>query len=604
MAQRILLDSNLVGYWGLDEALETDVALDSTANALTLTVTNASGTAPGRVGNSRQLNGASSFASVSDAKLRLTGDLTLMAWVKLSSYNGAGSQLRSILSCGGPLTGDNTLYALNVTLFGALQYRHTSAAGEVVVQTANGVIKTNQFYMVQVRRTANGANQDVEIYVDNVIQTLAVVTVNGTAQAQPVPPPAANAAAVFSLGRSQKETNSAFWDGFLDEVSVHDISRPFQPYLIEAYYRNALLATTTKLTATNTVVRTSSYEMGAGVRWWCIERDKDLYVVKESPFGNFGPETRLTTVGGGNSSLAGSPELIYDAGSDTLYVFFVAGNRIYKLSANSTDDPATINMPFTADTGNIIKSVDNVDGGRLGEGGAGNREVLRTDFTQNGFFPIKLLSQDTGTLGEGGAGQTRPDPLENPLTGLLKAASIAFMQHPTLGFGVVIGPVDNKTGGYVLYTYAGNSAVPLSSPISIDSNRYFVAIPTRVYGQVYVAESKFKDGKLSGFYSNIIIDRFTEAELTVLGNWSLGVLSPNDAQDSGSLGEGGQGLREVLQQEMVYVNRTPLKLSLQDPVISDLGEGGQGQSGFVTNGSTGGWTRPEMLQYAGKTIYL
>lgn len=598
MTQRLTLDGNVVGYWGLDETLETDVALDATANALNLTVVSASGTAPGRVGNSRRFDGVTSYASVTSPLLRLTGDLTLMAWAKLVSYNSGGTQLRCILSCGGPLTSDNTLYALNVTLNGALQYRHTSASGEVVVQTADGVIRTNQFYMIQVRRVANGGNQDVEIYIDNVLMTPAVITVNGVPQAMPVPPPAANAGAVFSLARSQKETNSAFWDGFIDEVSVHDVARPYHAYLIDSYFRNALRAPTTKLTATNTVVAVSSYEMGAGVRWWCVERDKDLFVVKESPFGSFGPETQLTTVGGGNSSLTGAPELIYNPATDTLYVFFVSGNRIYKLTANSTDDPATINMPYTADTGTVLKSLDNVDGGRQAESGQGLREPVASDLTRIDYSPIKLFTPDTGSIGEGAYGVMAPGNQDAPYSGTPNPVSLVFMTVPGLGFGLVMGPTDSEMGGYRVFRYTGQTAVLMAAPVAIADGRYFVSISPRVYGASYFAEALQRNGKPSGVFSAVIVDRFNEPIVNGAVPTVVSVGLDGDNMDSGEQGEGSQGLRELTFNDLTYVNRSPIKLSFQG-VTGNIGEGGHGQSGSVTNGTTGWSGKPE---YSGKTV--
>ena len=581
MAQRLNIDASVVGYWGFDEALETDNAIDATANALDLTVTASNGTAPGRVGNSRRFNGTSSFASVTSAALRLTGDLTLMTWMKLGSYNSGGSLLRAVVSCGGPLTTDNTLYALTVGVAGALSYRHTSASGEVVVTTAANTIRTGQFYFVVVRRVANGPNQDIEIFVDNVQKTPASITVNAVPQSLPVPPPAANASAIFSVARSQKYADSAFWDGFTDEVSVHSVARPYHAYLIEAYYRGALRAATTKLTATNTVVAVSSYEMGAGVRWWCVERDKDLYVVRESPFGNFGPETRLTTPGGGASTAAGKPELLYDAATDTLYVFFVAGNRIFKLTANSTDDPATINMPFTADTGGILKSLDNVDGGRLGDSGAGQREILPQEIGQNTFGIVKVFSADSGSMGDSGAGQQDAVVVQ----GAPNAVGLAFMTLPTLGYGLVMGPTDAQMGGYAAYRYTGGVAVLLAAPTAISDGRYFVAISPREYGHAYFVEALSPQGDKTGVFSEVIVDRFGEM-LVSPTQAQLQYGRDGDGQDDGSFGDSGSGQREFLLTDMTYVNRSPLKMSLQDPTISDVGDSGAGQAGSVTNGST------------------
>lgn len=576
-ANRLVLDANLIGYWGLDEALETDVAVDATANALDLTVTSAVGTAPGRIGNSRQFDGLSSYATLSSALLRLTADFTFMGWAKLQSYNSSGSNLRCLVSCDGPTAGDNSLYSVSVGLNGALSYQHTSASGEVVVTTAAGTIRTKQFYFIAIRRVANGLSQDVEIYVDNVLKTPVSITVGGVPQSMPVPPPAANASATFNLGRSLKQADSAFWDGYIDEVSVHNVARPYHAYLIESYFRAALRAGTTKLSATNTVVAVSTSEMGAGARWWCFERDRDLYVVRESPFGNFGPETRLTTVGGGNSSLTRSPELVYDSANDILYVFFVSGNRIYKLTANSTDDPATINMPFTADTGTIIKSLENVDAGRLGEGG-GSRHPLVSDFTYVNRDPVKLNFTDpaTNNLGDGGGSALVP------VLGVQTQPSIAFL---TVGgvFGVVVGPLDAETSGYLVYRLDGGFATLIGSPTSMGFGAAWISVGTRSYGRGYFAVAVNNDGKPTTVMSPVIVDRFgTILQLDSPQVYFVG--NDGDGADTAPFSEGG-GQRYTQPTDFVYVNRSPVKFSFQDPATNNLGDGG-GSAGSVTVGST------------------
>lgn len=587
MAVRLPLDANLIGYWGFDEALETDAAQDATANALHLTVTSSPAATLGRVGGARDLNGSSSFASVTSSLLRLTGDWLLVGWFKLDSVNTTGSLLRCFVSCAGPTTSDGALYALSVKNNGVLEYRHTAAAGEVLVTTAVGTIRTAQFYSVAVRRSANGGNQDIEIYLDNQPVAIASVTVNGSPSSLPVPPPVANASAVFSVGRLQRVADSAFWDGLVDEVSIHDAARPYQPYLIAAYYQAALRAGTTKLTATDNVVAVSSYEMGSGVRWWCVERDRDLYVVKESPFGNFGPETRLTTPGGGNSSNTGRPELLYDVASDTLYVFFFAGNRIFKLTANSTDDPATINMPFTADTGGIIKSLENVDGGRVGEGSGQRDPRPDDDLVYVNRQPVKLgfTDPDTNYVGEG-SGDDFSFTLGTP-----NSVSISFTTRPSPdGFGIVFGPNDSEEGGYVAYRMDGGVPTVLGTPTVPYSgaNGFFLSIATRVYGRGYFVQALTSSGRPSGVFSNIIYDKFNEGILSPAGAWSFG--RDGDLTDSGLLGDGSAQV-DARPEEFVYVNRTPVKFSTQDPDTNLLGEGSGGPGGSGNADGAGTWTQ-------------
>lgn len=587
MGQRLTIDSNIIGYWGFDEALETDVGIDETANALNLTVTASNGTTPGRVGNARKFDGTTSFATVTSALLRQTGDLTLMGWVRLSTYNGMGSQLRCLLSCAGPTTGDNELYSVSVSLSGAVVYKHDSASGPVVISTAAGTIRTNQLYFITVTRVANGLNQDVVIVVDDEPKAFSSITVNGIGQALPVPPPVANASAIFSVGRNQKETNSSFWDGFLDEVSVHDVARPHQAYILDAYYRGALRSTTTKLSATNTVVAVSSYEMGAGVRWWCYERDRDLYVVKESPFGNFGPETRLTTVGGGASTFNSAPELIYDPATDTLYVFFIGGNRIFKLTANSTDDPATINMPYTADTGSIIKSVDNVDGGRIGVGG-GHREVLPNELTYITRTPVKFSTSDPDLnyLGAVGGSIQEVNLLAGTISGISDTPSVAFTTIPVLGFGILVGPVNPfMVGGYAVYRTEGGVPIQLADPVLLSYGAYFVPIATRVYGRGYFAETLNVDRHKTGQFSEVIVDLFLQPYQIGGNEIYFGQRGDGFDREGATVGSGG-GQRDLLIPDISYVFRSPVKLSVADSDVNNMASAGGGQLGSITNGST------------------
>jgi len=464
-------DINLLGYWGLDEALETDNCLDGATNfaAADLVATGASGVQAGRVGAARQFNGSVSYATVLSARLRLLGDLTLMAWVNLASYNSGGSLLRTVVSCGGPLTSDFLLYGLYVDSAGRLVYKHDAMTGAVIVRTAPALIKTGQFYCIAVRRSASGPNQNIEFVVDNVVIPIADVTVNAVPVALPVPPPGTNVSAVFSIARSQRETDAAYWNGLLDEVSVHDIARPYQPYLRGAYYRVAIRNATSRLTAPNNIDSVSSADMGAGVRWWCYERDKDLYVVKESPLGFFGPETRLTQTGGGNSTLGGKPELIYDATTDTLLVLFVTGNRIFKLTAQSTDDPASINMPFTADTGGIIKALENVDGGAFANGG-GLRDLRPEDITYINRQPVKVFHTDpTLSVGNGGG-----SGLNQFSTASVTAPSLAFMDRPAPdGFGLAVGPRDGTQSGYRIFKLEGGGSALLGNAVYAPTGSFF-----------------------------------------------------------------------------------------------------------------------------------
>lgn len=574
-------DINLLGYWGFDEALETDVAIDGATNfsPADLTVTAATSVQAGRVGSARQfVSTSSAFASVTIARLRLLSDATLMAWVKLSSYNSSGSLLRTILSCGGPTTGDNLNYSVSVDVSGRLVYKHTAATGVVIVRTASATIKIGQFYGVFVRRSANGGNQDIEFFVDNNSIPIFDVTVNAVGSTLPVPPPIANASAIFSVARSQKETDSAYWDGLIDEVSVHDVARAYQPYLRGSYYRIAIRNATARLTAPNNVLSVSSTDIGAGVRWWCYERDQDLYVVKESPFGFFGPDTRLTQTGiFGSATGSKKPELIYDLASDTLLVLFVGGNRIFKLTGSGTDDPSAINMPFTADTGGIIKSLDNADGGSFGNGG-GQRQVISEDITYVNRTPVKIGDADPTLFSLGNGGGQLPSPVLYG-TGTISSPTINFMQRPS-GFGVAIGPDDLTLNGFRVFRFIGGGSILLGTASRVaGAGFYFFLFSTPpIYGDVFYAEV-LKYGKPTGVFTNAVV--FKNFEPLLEGSiYKIG--REGDGTDTANFGNGGGQLDEFV---ITYVNRTPVKLSSQDPTTFSIGTGGGDHGKVTTTGS-------------------
>lgn len=561
IAPRLPIDASIAGYWGFDESLETDPAVDESLNALNLTVSNSSSVPFGRVGFARGFNGTSTFAApASSTSLRLVSELTVIIWARITVYNSTGSSLRTLVSCGGPTTGDGLLYSLSVDGSGRLVYKHTSASGEVVVRTATSTIKTNQLYSIALRRTASGGGQLVEFFVDNVQKAVADISVAGSPVSFPVPVPAANASATFSVGRSQRETDSAFWLGAIDELSIHTVARPFQPYLKEAYFRIALANDLSRVTYFNNILTVSSYEMGGGVRWWCFERDKDIFVVKESPFGNFLSETRLTTVGGGSASLTTKPELIYDPASDTLLVLFSAGNRIFKLTAQSTDDPATINMPFTADTGGIIKSVDNVEGGRFGVSG-GQGGLINLDYVNR--QPIKFSASESDSFGSGSGDSTS--------FGRTVVLSAAFAFMPAVGFGMFIGS-SSMAGitGFRAYRRDGGGNTVLPPPTLVPgTSTYFVGISPRAYGAMYFAEALGPFDAPIGLVSNMLVDRFNEPIERPL-NGTIDIGRDSDGTEYGNFGSGTGG---EFPYALSYVNRSPVKFAFEEAGGS-FGSGG------------------------------
>lgn len=523
---RLVLDTSLIGYWGFDEAGASDLVYDESIGGNHIIVTGSPGSVVGRVGNGRSFDGINTFGvPLASTIYNILGNLTITAWVNMTDVNSTGSLLRTVMACDGPTTSDNMLYAVQVDNNGSLVYRHDSASGVVVVKTPPGTVRGAQTHNLTMTRTTNiGGTQTIEISVDNRVQTL-IVTVNGIASAQPVPPPLANTSATLNFGRSLKESDQAKWNGFLDEISLHEVVRPHQPYLISAYYQAALKNTTAKISTIDTVLDCTAYEMGRGIRWWTYEREKDIYVVRESPFGQFSREVRLTTNGANVISGATKPSIVYDPDTDTLIVFFIVGNRIFKLSALSNDVPVTQNMPLTADAGGVIKSLDNVDAIRAG----------------------------------GGGGQDLNQGIEvRPAIG-----TIEFVAAPDFGVAV-----PNSGFTIALFRIYGGVEMEIarSSTVHPLLGYFFFPIP-RLYNATYFARPVRTDGHLGATFSNLITDFSGEPiELDTLIR--IGVYG--DTPDPGSFGAGSGFIYPDL---ITMVNRTPVKFSGSDDPAYDLGGG-------------------------------
>jgi hypothetical protein len=228
-------------------------------------------------------------------------------------------------------------------------------------------------------------------------------------------------------------------------------------------------------------------------------------------------------------------------------------------------------MPYTADTGGIIKAVDNVEGGRFGFGG-GQSIPPALDYVNR--QPVKLGFLEAASLGFGDSGvQVLPTLFSTP--------QIIFMTIPGLGFGVVIGNTTTRNfAGYVLYRMDGASFVSLTPTFLPTLKWYFVPIATRSYGTSYVAEILSSGGQKTGIFSNSIVDRFNQA-LEYPGGEVIALTRDSDGADTAPTGLGGG---QTFPNSLDYINRSPVKLSFQDTPSSSLGIGG---GLFLSISSTG-----------------
>jgi hypothetical protein len=555
MDNRLPIDANIIGYWGFDEANGTDPAIDESSNAITLTVNGSALAIQSRIGNARQFDGSTVYASPSSSTLlQLDSNLTIICWINIYDLNNGGSLLRTVLACDGPTTGsaDNSQYNISVDNTGALIFKHEHGSGvQVVWKTAADTIGINRFYSVAIQRSISAGVATVTLYLNNSVVSWASITDGGTPTVTPSAP-SGGSTATFFIGKSNKASDSAYWDGLIDEVSVHNTQRTYQPYLISAYFQVALQVTSTRFTAYNDVKSVGSFEMGGGNRWWVYERDQNLFVVRENSLGYFSAEVQLTTsnntaFGAPTPAEAAQPEVYYDVASDVLLVAFLSGGKIYKITATAEDAPSTQIMPLTADTSGIIKLEDSTEASRFGGGGS----------------PIGIL----GTIQNDGGTMTEETPISAP---------IQFIGVPS--FGVAVN--NDNPYGYALFQVRGGAA-QLVATVTVpyfgngfNGTYYFFSIPTRVFGTQYFVRPIRRNGSLGSNASNLIIDWL--GQVVPLTPESLVALKANsdggDIPDFGTLGA-GQADSKALQYLVTYVGHTPIKLLINEGP-DDLGAGG------------------------------
>lgn len=501
MGQRLQVDSHVIGYWGFDEANWGDPAVgEDLYGGRDLTVVVSPGVVPARIGNGRLFDGTGTYAYLTNAAhnaaFRYFRNGSFIIWIILDSVNQSGDLMRPIVCCDGPTSSanDNTVFACFVDNEGRLLWRWDIGNGQpVYFKTAPGTIRVNRYYSIAVNVETSGGDTLAypHLYLNNVYYPWSQVTVNGVVQADPTQPvTAANvnpatSTATLVVGKCNK--SPSLWKGVVDELSIHDITRPYQPYLIDAYFRLTQAVSYRRISATGTIKTIGSVEMGGGTRWWVYERDQSIYAVRENSLGLFTDETLLTTGGlTGQGALqpggAEQPRLVYDQVNDVMLVVFAAGGRVFKITANSFDVPVTGNMPVTADTATVIKTRD--------------------------FNEFSKMTMSEGTQAQ--------DPFSDGSTG----GYLVFLPIPTFGVAVF----GTYPYGVALYRFIDGHRVLYATSTTLQTVRpyagsyYWFPIPDRVYGAVYGAVALDKNGRPMQNFGGWPQDHLDRMYITDAGN--------------------------------------------------------------------------------------
>ena len=559
VSTRLPIDGSVLAYFGFDEANPDDVAVDEAHEAGNLIVQSSTGVIPARLGNGRQFDGVNTYAQAIDSSQFRRDFNTIIVWIILDSVNQVGDLLRPILTLEGPNADaeSDTAHGLYVDSTGALVYRYTDhLRQDCVRRTAAGTIRVNRYYSIAITRDqANGPPTGdglfhIDLWLNNEPTNWTSFTVAGVAQPDPTAggeyPQQSGLDTLFMVGRSLK--TGSRWHGVIDELSLHGVARPKQPYLDAAFYRLTLSTTFSRLTTKGTVKVLASAEMGGGTRWWCYLRDQSLYVIRENSLGLFSSEVQLTQGGNlanGAPSPGGveTPRLAYDASSDTLVVAFLGAGRVFKVTATSADLPAPQIMPYTQDTTTVLKATD-------------ARDIMRA------------------SAGE----QLRP---EGTLSGVLQyvasPAGISFIATPS--FGVAVS--GTHPYGYAVYQKAGNQSVLIgyARGATVGGGYWFIPVATRIWGATYYAAPLVGAGTAAYAQplSWFLVDWYGEIVVNarIPTYWTPDVLTYNVyGEVTNALYDPSGGEPTLRNEAWTMVTQIPVKQLLSEPsMLQSAGEG-------------------------------
>lgn len=152
--------TNLVAYWGLDEAAGANNALDKHTNALTLTQVNSPGSSTGLVYAGARTFSSQYFARNSESLLQAGDiDFALAAWVHLAD----ASITRTIIAKGNPAGYTTNEYNLRVS-GGVVTFSVANGANGVDVSAAShGALALNTWVFVAAWHDATANKVYVQI---------------------------------------------------------------------------------------------------------------------------------------------------------------------------------------------------------------------------------------------------------------------------------------------------------------------------------------------------------------------------------------------------------------------------------------------------------
>lgn len=209
-------EEGLVGHWNFDEGTGT-TANDSSWSGNNGTMNGSSyWTADGRYGNAFNGNGSSNYVNLGNPdSLRITGDLTIEAWIKRGSSSGVFQ-----IIAGKWQTSSTKSYALyfgSDNKLGMYISKNGIATNRAYFRTDNTYTSTTEWYHV-VGVYKSGASPDIDIYVNGSPAT-GTITSAGTWDS------IYDSSSNVQVSKGGDGDNSYF-NGSVDEVKIYNSNLP------------------------------------------------------------------------------------------------------------------------------------------------------------------------------------------------------------------------------------------------------------------------------------------------------------------------------------------------------------------------------------------
>jgi hypothetical protein len=200
------IPAGLVAAYAFDQGTGTTVA-DASGHGLTGTITGATWTTAGKYNGALSFNGTSNYVNLANpTSLRLTGSMTLSAWVKAAANPTGDAQViaKSDATAGWQLK--TRLVSGSHTFATAVSPTSTSRTQ----RNGTTVRSLNTWY--HVASVYNATAQTLDIYVNGVLD-------NGTLTGA-VPTSQFNSSVSVNIGRQQK--GGGYFNGVIDEVRIYN----------------------------------------------------------------------------------------------------------------------------------------------------------------------------------------------------------------------------------------------------------------------------------------------------------------------------------------------------------------------------------------------